>query len=233
MGRSGFDWVCIDQQHGLATPDDLVPMIQALTLTQTPAFVRVPWNEPAAIMKALDAGAQGVVVPLIDTADEAERAVFAARYPPHGGRSWGPARPLQEISGYAPAIGDRRTIVAVQIETVEAVANLREILRVPGIDAVFVGPSDLALTAGWPPTLTPDRAEHRAMILEILAVAHAHDVVAGIYCGGVEMAHEWHQAGFEMLAITSDALILKGGATKAVQALRDGSAAPSTGIQAY
>jgi 4-hydroxy-2-oxoheptanedioate aldolase len=233
MGRSGFDWVCIDQQHGLATPEALVPMIQALALTQTPAFVRVPWNEPSAIMKALDAGAQGVIVPLIDSAAEAERAVFAARYPPNGGRSWGPQRPIQEIRGYSPAIGDRRTIVAVQIESVEAVANLREILRVPGIDAVFVGPSDLALTAGWMPALTPDRDEHRAMILEILAVAHEEGVVAGVYCGGIEMAQEWHSAGFEMLAITSDALILKGGATKAVQAVRDGDAAAPAGVQAY
>jgi 4-hydroxy-2-oxoheptanedioate aldolase len=233
MGRAGFDWVCVDMQHGLVGPDVLVPMVQALSLTRTPAFVRVPWNEPAAIMRALDTGAQGVIVPLVNTASDAEQAVSAARYPPRGGRSWGPARPLQEIDGYSTAIGDRRTIVAVQIETVEAVANLDAILGVDGVDAVFVGPSDLALTAGWPPTLTPDREEHRTLILEVLARAHARGIVAGVYCGGRPMAIEWRAAGFDMLAVTSDTIILKSGAAAALQGLRDGADVAETGGGSY
>ena len=231
MARSGFEWVCIDQQHGMVNPDALVPMIQALSITGTPVFVRVAWNDPAVIMRALDSGAQGVIVPLVNTAEDAERAVDAARYPPRGGRSWGPARPLHEIAGYTPEVGDRRTIVTVQIETVEAVENLDAILAVPGVDGVFVGPSDLALTAGWLPTLTPSVDEHRAMILRILEVAHAHDTVAGIYCGGPAMAVEWRDAGFDMLAVTSDSIILKTGAIAALQQVRP--AADDTAAAAY
>jgi 4-hydroxy-2-oxoheptanedioate aldolase len=233
MGRSGFDWVCVDQQHGLVGPDALVPMIQALSMTRTASFVRVPWNEPAAIMRVLDAGAQGVIVPLVNTLADAEQAVAAARYPPDGGRSWGPARPLQEIDGYSPAIGNRRVIVAVQIETVEAIANLDAILGVAGVDAVFVGPSDLALSAGWLPTLTPDRDEHRQLILGILATAHARGTVAGIYCGGPQMALEWRAAGFDMLAVTSDTIILKTGATGALRALRSQDDSAPTPVGAY
>jgi 4-hydroxy-2-oxoheptanedioate aldolase len=231
MARSGFDWICIDQQHGMVSPDALLPMVQALSITGTPAFVRVAWNDPAVIMRALDTGAQGVIVPLVNTAADAELAVDAARYPPRGGRSWGPARPLHEIAGYTPEIGDRRTIVTVQIETVEAVENLDAILDVPGVDGVFVGPSDLALTAGWMPTLTPTVDEHRAMILRILEVAHAHDVVAGIYCGGPAMAVEWRDAGFDMLAVTSDSIILKSGAIAALKQVRP--AGDDTAATAY
>jgi 4-hydroxy-2-oxoheptanedioate aldolase len=220
MGRSGFDWVCIDQQHGLAGPDALVPMIQALGLSATPAFVRVPWNEPASIMRALDAGAQGVIVPLVNTGAEAAAAVAAARYAPLGERSWGPARPLQEIPGYTPALGNRRVIVAVQIETVEAIRNLDQILDVTGVDAVFVGPSDLALTAGWEPTLSPKRDEHRQLILDVLAAAHRRSVVAGIYSGGLEMSRVWLEVGFDMIAVSSDTLLLKGAAVEILRALR-------------
>lgn len=229
MGRAGFDWVCVDQQHGLVGPDALVPMIQALSLTSTPAFVRVPWNEPASIMRALDAGAQGVIVPLVNSAAEAEAAVSAARYAPLGQRSWGPARPLQEIPGYDPTLGNRRVVVVVQIETVEAIANLEEILIVPGVDAVFVGPSDLALSAGWEPTLTPRREEHRKLILDILATAHRKAVPAGVYCGGLEMANQWRTAGFDMLAVSSDSLLLKGAAVEMLRTLRSESAPEPSG----
>jgi 4-hydroxy-2-oxoheptanedioate aldolase len=220
MGRAGFDWVCVDQQHGLIGPDALIPMIQALGLTATPAFVRVPWNEPAGIMRALDMGAQGVIVPLVNSAADAVAAVAAARYAPLGERSWGPARPLQEITDYSPALGNRRVIVAAQIETVEAIRNVDTILSVPGIDAAFVGPSDLALSAGWEPTLSPTRDEHRQLILEVLAAAHRHGIPAGVYCGGLEMAVAWRQAGFEMLAVSSDSLLLKGGAADVLRSLR-------------
>jgi 4-hydroxy-2-oxoheptanedioate aldolase len=220
MGWAGFDWVCVDQQHGLVGPDALVPMIQALGLSATPAFVRVPWNEPASIMRALDAGAQGVIVPLVNTRADAAAAVAAARYAPLGERSWGPARPLHEIVGYSPALGNRRVIVVVQIETVEAIRNLEEILGVAGVDAVFVGPSDLAVTAGWQPTLSPKLDEHRQLILDVLTAAHRHGIPAGIFCGGLEMAGTWLKAGFDMLAVSSDTLLLKGAAVEILRALR-------------
>lgn len=92
LGRAGFDWVCVDLQHGMVGSEALLGILQALDLTETPSLVRVPWNEPAAIMHALDTGASGVIVPMVNSAEEAERAVAACRYPPAGIRSWGPTR---------------------------------------------------------------------------------------------------------------------------------------------
>lgn len=220
VGRAGFDWVCIDQQHGIIGPDALVPMVQAISLSSTPTFVRVPWNEPAAIMRALDAGAQGVIVPLVNTAADAMAAVDAARYPPLGNRSWGPARPLLEMPGFNPELANRRVIVAVQIETEQAIANAEEIVNVPGIDAAFVGPSDLALSAGWEPTFAPRRAEHRELIVRVMEVAHRHGIPAGVYCGTAAQALIWRDDGFEMLAVTSDSIILKSGAEEALRVVR-------------
>lgn len=220
MGRSGFDWICIDQQHGLVGPDALVPMLQAAELTGTPALVRVPANDAAAIGRALDAGAQGIVVPLIEDAEGARQAVAAARYPPGGRRSWGPIRAALAAPGYTAALGDDRILVVVQVETVDAVERLPEILDVEGIDAVFVGPNDLALAAGLPPTLEPGPGRHRDLILRTLDGAQARGVVAGIYCGSLAAALDWQAAGFEMLAVTSDALLIRGGATAMLERLR-------------
>jgi 4-hydroxy-2-oxoheptanedioate aldolase len=219
MGRAGFDWVCIDLQHGLVSPGDLLPMIQALSLTGTPSLVRVPWNEPAAIMRVLDTGAQGVVVPLVETAADAARAVDAARYPPTGHRSWGPIRPTQEIPGFSPALGDRRTLVIVQVETVAAVDQLHAILDVPGIDGVMVGPNDLTLSAGGAPTMTPTGA-YRDLVLKIADGCRERGVVAGIFCGSVKVALGWREVGFEMLAVASDAIFMRQAATAAVARVR-------------
>lgn len=218
IGRSGFDWACIDLQHGVVGPNDLVPMVQALSLTGTPPFARVPWNEPSVIMRVLDMGCQGVIVPLVESPADAERAVAAARYAPLGSRSWGPIRPVNEFPDYTSTMGNRRTIVVLQIETLAAVEALDDILAVDGIDAVFVGPNDLSLSAGWAPSLSAD-GEARPMIERILTVAHAHSVVAGIYCGSIEAALAWHATGFDMLAVTSDALLIRTGAKAALARL--------------
>src|SRR5256885_3621393 len=107
MGRAGYDWVCIDTQHGLSGYDQMLPMLQALSATGTPAFVRVPWNQPSDIMKALDAGAEGVVVPMVNSQEEARRAVGACRYPPQGFRSWGPTRAALQVTGFGPESANR------------------------------------------------------------------------------------------------------------------------------
>jgi 4-hydroxy-2-oxoheptanedioate aldolase len=153
MGRSGFDWVCIDTQHGLIGYDQTTTMLQAISLTGTPAFVRVPWNQPDHMMKALDAGAQGIVVPMVNNAEDARRAVDYVRYPPVGTRSWGPIRAALEVDGYSPQVGNDRTILAAMIETPDGVRNMDEIMQVEGVDAIYIGPSDLALGHGLTPTL--------------------------------------------------------------------------------
>jgi 4-hydroxy-2-oxoheptanedioate aldolase len=221
MGRSGFDWVCIDTQHGLVGYDQMVPMLQALAITGTPSFVRVRWNEPAEIMKALDAGAQGVVVPMVNSAEEARQAVGAARYPPAGYRSWGPVRAALGVEGYSPETANRRTVVAIMIETDSGVERMDDILSVPGVDAVYVGPNDLAVTHGLPPSATVENPQHAELIGAILAVCQRHGVVAGIHCGSAETAQRWKETGFRMVNVNSDAIFMRQGAAAVVGALTD------------
>lgn len=220
VGRSGFDWVCIDCQHGLVGYDAMVPMLQALSITRTPAWVRVPWNGPDHIMKALDAGAEGVIVPMVGTAAEAAQAVDSVKYPPAGHRSWGPVRAAFDVPDYSAETANRRTMVAVMIETPDGVENLDEILDVPGVDAVYVGPADLGLSHGHKPGLDmASGSEHEQLILRVLDGCRRHEVIPGIHTSGVENAKRWMQAGFQMLTIASDGAFLRGGATAAVREL--------------
>lgn len=228
VGRTGFDWVCVDTQHGLIGYDQMASMLQALAITATPAFVRVPWNDPAEIMKALDAGAQGVIVPLVNSAEEARRAVGACRYPPDGYRSWGPVRASLDLPGYTPATANRRTVVAVMIETAAGVLAADEIVSVPGVDAVYVGPSDLALSHGIAPSADAESPEHSRLIDSILDACNRHGVVAGIHCGTVDTALRWRERGFRMLNVTSDAVFMRQTATSVVSALRGVPAAPKS-----
>jgi 4-hydroxy-2-oxoheptanedioate aldolase len=220
MGRSGFDWVCLDTQHGLIGYDRMVPMLQALAITGTPAFVRVRWNEPGEIMKALDAGAQGVIVPMVNSPAEARAAVGAARYPPEGQRSWGPVRASFDVDGYSPDVANRRTVVAIMIETESGVKAMDDILGVSGVDAVYVGPNDLAVSHGLTPSATVEDPQHAELIGAILAGCQRHQVVAGIHCGSVETALRWREAGFRMLNVGSDAVFMRQRARDVVSAVR-------------
>jgi 4-hydroxy-2-oxoheptanedioate aldolase len=226
MGRSGFDWIGIDTQHGLVGYDQMALMLQALSITGTPAFVRVPWNSPPDIMKALDAGAQGVIVPMVNSAEEARQAVAASRYPPDGFRSWGPIRAALGVDGYSPAVANRRVVVAVMIETAAGVAAADEIVSVAGVDAVYVGPNDLAVTHGLAPSADTFGEEHAAIVEGVLAACQRHGVVAGIHCGSIDVARRWRERGFRMFNVTSDAIFMRTGAAAVVKALA-GEPAPA------
>ena len=142
MGQAGFDWVILDTQHGGMSEATLLPLLQALSTTGTPALVRVNWLDPALIMRAGDLGADGVVIPMVNTPEDAELAVRSIRYPPRGMRSFGPLRNYF-IGGEA-----KQALCLCMIETVEALANVEKIAAVPGLDGLLVGPADLALSMG-------------------------------------------------------------------------------------
>lgn len=232
MGRCGFDWICVDTQHGLIGYDQLVTMLQALSITRTPAFVRVPWNQPDHIMKSLDAGAQGIVVPMVSTVDDAKAAVASAKYPPDGTRSWGPIRATFDMPDYTPASANRRTLVVAMIETPDGVENLPGILSVPGIDGVYIGPSDLALGHGMTPTLNVGEPEHERLIDVILKECKRRGVSAGIHCDSVETVCRWRDAGFDMLTLASDAALMRQAATSAIRKIREEREQPAaTGSQ--
>lgn len=220
MGAAGFDWVCVDMQHGLTGPDRLAGMLQAIDRTGTPALVRVPWNQPDHIMRALDAGARGVIVPMVNSAEEARRAVAACRYPPAGNRSWGPLRGLLLDPDFSVESANHNTVCVVMIETREAVAALDEILAVPGIDAVYIGPNDLGVTHGFPPDGAVKDPGHARVVLEVLAACRRHGVVPGIHCSGWQTVVRWRDAGFRMLNTDSDSRFLSAGAQAVLGHLR-------------
>jgi 4-hydroxy-2-oxoheptanedioate aldolase len=213
VGRAGYDWVCVDTQHGLIGYEAMLGMLQALTAAGSANLVRVQWNEPAAIMKALDAGAEGVIVPMINTVEEAQAAVGACRYAPDGYRSMGPIRPRMLDPSYS-VDSAKEVVCAVMCETAQAMENLDRILEVPGVDAVFVGPNDLAVSLGIRgSSYAGQDPRHHAAMERIVATCRARGVTAGIMCGSPETAEHWRQAGYRMLAIDSDGSML----TKAAQ----------------
>src|SRR5579872_1187828 len=147
----GFDWLLIDMQHGGMDYSTAVEMIRAVELAGIPPLVRVPWNEPGIIGRVLDAGAIGVVVPMIEDAESAKRAVTAGRYPPAGRRSFGPLRARARQGTAYRFDPDDGTLIITMIETAPALDQAAAIAAVPGVDALLVGPSDLSLSLGLPP----------------------------------------------------------------------------------
>src|ERR1700722_16564974 len=143
---AGYEGVCFGTQHGLMGSETTLSMVQALDQRVT-TIIRVAWNEPELIMKALDTGADGVIVPMVNNRADAEAAAQAFRFPPRGIRSWGQIRAALGHPDFSPETENERVFCAVMIETAEAMGNLEEIMSVEGVHAVFVGPSDLSISA--------------------------------------------------------------------------------------
>jgi 4-hydroxy-2-oxoheptanedioate aldolase len=221
MAQLGFDWLCIDLQHGLIDYTDLRTMLPAISTTSTAPFVRVPWNEPYEIMKALDAGALGVIVPMVNNHTEARQAVAACRYPPQGFRSFGPIRAaLYGGQGYAEQANGEIACI-VMIETAEGLAKVDEIVATPGIDGVYIGPSDLALALGLRPVGDFGVQAHVDAIARIQAACRSHGVAVGIHTSSAEATRRYLAAGFQFVTLGSDAGFLARAAAADLRALRD------------
>lgn len=219
MGMLGFHWLCIDLQHGQVAEADLHSMLPAIAATPTVPLVRVAWNRPEAIMKALDAGAMGVIVPMVNDAGSAREAVRACRYPPQGLRSFGPIR--AGMRGLAdPAEANRQIACIVMIETQQALDNIDEILAVPGIDAIYVGPSDLGLARGRSARGDTDEAGHAEDVEYIAQRAQQQGVVAGIHTSSLAYAQRWLAVGFRMVTLGSDSGFMARAAAADLKALR-------------
>lgn len=207
--RQGFDVVCIDLQHGLIDYAAAVPMLQALTACDAMAMVRVPWLEPGLIGKVLDAGALGVVCPMIGTAEQAERLVRYASYPPRGERSLGPIRAaVVHGPGYARQANAAIATLAM-IETAEGVENVEAIAAVPGLTGLYVGPGDLSLSLGHAPRIDGfDPAVDRA-VERILAACRRHGLIAGTFAPAPQRAHELVRRGFDLVTLNTDVKALE------------------------
>lgn len=225
MARQHFDWVCIDMQHGLIDYAAAVHMLQAISQTDAVPVVRVPWNEPGIIMKALDAGAYGVIIPMVNSRTEAEAAVAACRYAPAGIRSMGPVRASQYGGPDYGLKANEEIACIVMIETAKALANVDEIVSVPGVDAVYVGPSDMSLSLGLGVMADNEEPAFVAARRRIVDACRRHGVVAGIHTSA-QLGRARIDEGFRMVLITSDLNALTRGLRADLAAVRPPQESP-------
>ncbi len=217
MARSGFEWLVIDTEHGQMGYDAMLHCIQAICLTECIPFVRVAWNDPMLIKRALDAGALGIIVPMVCNAEEATAAVRASFFPPVGMRSAGGAlAPNLHGSDYFRKANDEICLI-VQIEHFIAVERAREILGVDGVDGCFIGPNDLAASLGL--LHTNFRKERRWIeaVEHVLNVANDVGKPAGIHCVDADEAVERIRQGFKFVAISSELRFMSAAADGAVK----------------
>ena len=220
MAHQGWDTLTIDLQHGVIDYPAMVTMLQAISTTPTVPVVRVPWLEPGIIMKSLDAGAYAVICPMINTREEAQKLVAYTHYAPRGTRSFGPVRALYYGGADYPEKANDSIVRFAMIETAQALDNLDSILSVEGLDAIYIGPSDLSLALGCKPAFDDVDPPVAQAIDHILARAQAHGVKAGIHNGRPDVALARIAKGFSFVTVASDARLLASGSQQILTAMR-------------
>jgi 4-hydroxy-2-oxoheptanedioate aldolase len=232
IARVGYDYVALDAQHGLLGYSGLLAGLTAIDAGgRSVGLVRVEANDPTPIGRALDAGSAGVIVPLVDDAAQAAAAVAAATYPPLGRRSYGPMRSGLRV-GPAPADSDADRVVLLMIETAQGLANVAAICATPGVDGVYVGPSDLCLAVGGAFPNDPAVAEEfEAALKTVREAAAAAGVAAGIHTDSGEQAARRLAEGYTFATVSCDLVHLEqaAGAHLATATATAHAAAPSTG----
>jgi 4-hydroxy-2-oxoheptanedioate aldolase len=206
MGRAGLDFVALDGQHGGIDWHNMVDTLRAVELGGTQTLVRVPWCTADYIMRTLDLGAGGVIVPMVSNAEQAAMAAQACRYPPHGNRSFG------KVRSYYSADGETiEPLCFVMIETAEAMDNLDAIAGTPGVDGLFVGPVDLALSLGLGLALQMSDAVFEACS-KVIDAANRHGIIPGCAALGNDNARRLADMGMRFIAIGSDSGFVRAGA---------------------
>jgi 4-hydroxy-2-oxoheptanedioate aldolase len=216
MALAGFDFVMFDDQHGVCDPTVVTAAFQRTRMAGAVPMARVRKNDFAAIGAMLDRGAMGIVVPLVNSAEDARAAAYAMRFPPHGGRSFGPFGCASYGPDYADWIDDQ-LFLAVQIESKEAVGNVDEILAVEGVDGCWIGPNDLGRSMGLDLREPADVAAHQAAIRETLEACKRANKIPGIALGPMK---ELIEQGFLFVTPGSDAGILSDSSRQILQELR-------------
>ena len=205
MAQCGFDSVTVDMQHGVQDYQSMITCFQAMQAHPVTPMVRVPWNEPGIIGKALDAGAMGIICPMINSKKEAEAMVQYCKYPPLGSRSNGPIRAgmYGEATSYQ-STANADTLCIPMIETKQAIKNLEAILDVEGVAGVYVGPSDLGLSYGLAPKLGRDEPEILKIYDKLLKECQKRNIFAGIHTGGSADAARCIAQGFRLVTLMND-----------------------------
>ena len=231
MAHQGWDTLTIDLQHGVIDYPAMVTMLQAISTTPTVPIVRVPWLEPGAIMKCLDAGAYGLICPMVNTREDAQKFVAWTSYAPRGTRSFGPVRALLYGGADYPQHANDTIVRFAMIETAQALDNLDAIMSVEGLDAVYIGPSDLSLALGCRPVFDDVDPPVAQAIDHILERATAHGLKAGVHNGVADGALARIQKGFRFVTVGSDARLMAASSQQVLAQMRAGS--PSSGTGTY
>ena len=221
MAQAGWDSVTVDMQHGLHDYLSMVQCLQPMTAHPVTSLVRVPWNEPGIIGKTLDAGAWGVICPMVNNRKEAEALVSACLYPPEGKRSFGPVRAaLYGGAGAYQDTANQRILVIPMIETKEAIDNFEDILDVPGISGVYVGPSDLGVSLGHGPAVDREDPFFLEIYRKLIEATSQRGQFAGLHTGRPEYAARMVKMGFKLTTVSYDSGLLGTAARETVQMTR-------------
>lgn len=224
LARLPIEGVCLDLQHGMIGFSDAVGMIAAVSNAGRPAIVRVLWNEPGLIGQALDAGAAAVIVPMVNSKAQAEAMVRSAKYPPLGGRSWGGYTAFQTY-GMSPADylkqANSMTQVFAMIETQAALDAVEEIAAVPGLDGLFVGPSDLSIALSKGVGIDKTAKHTLDAMKRVAAAAAKNNLVAGAFAGTAEIIKTYQGMGYTFMAGAVDVDLLQAGASSLIKSVKD------------
>lgn len=229
MADAGYDTLVLDMQHGMGVgPDRATTWVQLVSGYDLTPFVRVPWNEPAYMQWVLDAGALGIIVPLVGSYEDAVKAAGACRYEPLGYRSVGPNRVRFRGGLDYFQHANEEIAVLVMIEHVNTIPKLDEIAKAPGIDGFYIGPSDLAVTMGLNPGMDQKDPRHVQAVQDILDAAKRNGLVAGMHVGGAEEAGRRFRQGFQLCPVAVDVALIANGSKAALQTARSAvEAAPA------
>lgn len=220
VAHQGFDAATVDLQHGMIGFESAVTMLQAISSTDAVPLARPGGRGPDGIMHLLDAGAYGIIAPMVSTRADAEALVAACRYPPRGRRSFGPARGLLYGGADYFARADEEILAIAMIETREALADLDAILDTPGLDGIYVGPNDLAIELGHPPRAEHDHPDVTGAVALVQRAAAARGLIRGIFCSDGAAAARRAAEGFTLVTPGNDAALLRGATAAAVRAAR-------------
>src|SRR6201995_6119579 len=224
MAQCGWDSVTVDMQHGVQDYQSMVQCFQAMQAHPVTPLVRVPWNEPGIIGKCLDGGAMGIICPMVNTAAEAKALADASLYPPVGKRSNGPIRAAMygEASSYQATANDEILVIPM-IETQAGIDNIDEILSVPGISGIYIGPSDMGLSLGMIPILDREEPNILAIYEKLLTSCKKHGKFAGLHNGTSAYAARRIGMGFRVVTLATDSGLMARMARSEVAATRTGA----------
>jgi len=217
MAHAGFDAITIDMQHGLSDYQTMLSMLQAISITESVPLARIAWNEPAMIMRLLDAGVYGLICPMVNTRADAEAFVGACRYPPLGFRSYGPIRANLYAGDDYFEHANETVVTFAMVETAEALETLEEIVKTPGLDGIYIGTMDLSISMGLDALGDLNDPALREAVDKIIALTQQYQLIGGVHAKSAEEVATLSKWGFRLITPANDTNLLKQSVSKLVE----------------